>query len=187
MYYCAYTNKGWYGLKQISNMKKLFGSENNTCALDATWGIVHPECVNCIMLIIYEWGHGPGVTIGNNAECTVCRAGKGIKGEFNRKKKEKKGKKIGINHSFINPFIAFATATLDSFVTSGIASTSLSLFAYSTSSLKISLPCWAEADGRLLLQTATMLDTVVIICVRFSLGDGVGVGARTLDRTLWMA
>jgi hypothetical protein len=54
--------------------------------------IVHPECiqVNCIMLIFYEWGHGPGVTIGNNAECTVCRAGKGIKGESNRKKEKKK-------------------------------------------------------------------------------------------------
>ena len=58
--------------------------------------------------------------------------GNGIKGGSDRNKKNKnkrnKRKKIGVNHSFINPFIAFATAKLDlattcleSLVTSGIA------------------------------------------------------------------
>ena len=57
-------------------------TDNSTCALDATSVIVwHPECINCIISIIYEWGHGPGVSMGNNAECTVCMAGKGMKGK----------------------------------------------------------------------------------------------------------
>ena len=97
-------------------------------------------------------------------------------------------------HSFINPFIAFATAKLDlaiicldSFVTSGSACTSLSLFACSPSSRRISLPCAADAGGRLSLHTATMLDTMVMICVMFSFRVGEGVGLRTPESTLWIA
>jgi hypothetical protein len=97
-------------------------------------------------------------------------------------------------HNFINPFMALATAKLDlaiicldSFVTSGIACTSLNLFACSLSSRRISLPCCADAGGRLSLQTATMLDTMVMIWVMFSLSVGEGVGARTPDKTLWIA
>jgi len=74
------------------------------------------------------------------------------------------------DYNFIRPFIAFAIAKLDfamtcrdSFVTSGRAWTSLSLFACSLSSRKMSLPCCAVAGGRLSLQTATMLDTIVMI------------------------
>lgn len=98
------------------------------------------------------------------------------------------------NHNFIRPFIAFATAKLDfamicrdSFVTSPRLCTSLSLFAWSLSSRRISWPCCAEAGGSDSLQTATMLDTIVIICVRFSFSDGAGVGLRTPERTLWIA
>jgi hypothetical protein len=49
------------------------------------------------------------------------------------------------------------------------------------------LPCCAEAAGTLSLQTATMLDTMVMICVIFSFRVGEGVGLRTPDKTLWMA
>ena len=73
-------------------------------------------------------------------------------------------------YNFISPFMALATAKLDfamicrdSFVTSGSACTSLSLFACSLSSRRMSLPCAADAGGKLSLQTATMLDTIVMI------------------------
>ena len=96
--------------------------------------------------------------------------------------------------SFINPFIAFATAKLDlamicldSFVTSGSACTSWSFLACSESCSKISAPCREVAGGRLPLQTATMLDTIVMICVRFSFRVGAGIGVRTPESTLWMA
>lgn len=98
------------------------------------------------------------------------------------------------HYNFINPFIAFATAKLDfaitcrdSFVTSGKLCTSLNLFAWSLSSLMISFPCWADTGGRLSLQTATILETMVMICVRFSFNVGDGVGLRTAERTLWIA
>lgn len=98
------------------------------------------------------------------------------------------------NYSFMSPFMALAMAKLDlamicrdSFVTSGNACTSLSLLACSLSSRRVSLPCCEEAGGILSLQTATMLDTMVIICVKFSLSVGEGVGLRTPDKTLCMA
>ena len=75
----------------------------------------------------------------------------------------------------------------DSFVISGKDWTSLSLLACSTSSFKYSLPCCDDAGGRVSLQTATILDTMVMICVRFSLSVVGGVGLRTAERTLWMA
>lgn len=97
-------------------------------------------------------------------------------------------------HNFIRPFIAFAMAKLDfamicrdSLVTSGSACTSLSLFACSLSSRRMSSPSFADPGGRLSLHTATMLETMVMIWVRFSLRLGEGVGLRTADRTLWMA
>ncbi len=96
--------------------------------------------------------------------------------------------------SFISPFIAFAMAKLDfaiicrdSFVTSGSACTSLSLFACSLSSCKISTPCSAESGGKLSLETATMLETIVMIWVRFSFKAGDGVGLLTAPRTVCMA
>jgi hypothetical protein len=111
--------------------------------------------------------------------------------KWSEKKKKKSWRK---SHNFINPFIAFAIAKLDfaitcleSFVTSGNACTSLNLFAWSLNSLRISFPCWADAGGRLSLHTATILDTIVMICVRFSFSVGEGVGLRTPDRTLWIA
>ena len=120
--------------------------------------------------------------------------GQNIKDRENRVREKEKNKTRNRNHNFISPFIAFATAKLDlamicldSFVTSGIACTSLSLFACSLSSRRISFPCAADAGGRLSLHTATMLDTIVMICVRFSFSVGDGVGARTPERTLWMA
>ena len=98
------------------------------------------------------------------------------------------------HHNFIRPFMALATAKLDfaiicrdSFVTSGRLCTSLNLFACSLNSLRISFPSCAEPGGKLSLQTATILDTIVIIWVRFSFKDGGGVGLRTPDRTLCMA
>ena len=110
------------------------------------------------------------------------------------KKGEKRMDKTRYHHNFINPFMAFAIAKLllamtclDSFVNSGIACTSLSLFACSLSSRRMSFPCWADAGGRLSLQTATILDTMVMICVRFSFRVGEGVGLRTPDSTLWIA
>lgn len=97
-------------------------------------------------------------------------------------------------HNLISPFIPlaiakldFAIICLDSLVTSGRAWTSLSLLACSPSSRSVSFPCLADAGGRLSLHTATMLDTIVIICVRFSFNVGEGVGLRTPDRTLCMA
>jgi len=66
----------------------------------------------------------------------------------------------------INTFIAFATANLDlaimcldSFVTSGIACNSFSLFACSLSSRRILLSCYAEAGGKQMV----MLDTMGMI------------------------
>ena len=41
--------------------------------------------------------------------------------------------------------------------------------------------------GRLSLLTAMMLDTIVMICVRFSFRFGDGVGLRTPESTLWIA
>ena len=70
---------------------------------------------------------------------------------------------------------------------SRMAWTSLSLFAWSLSSRRISFPCCADAGERLSWQTATMLDTILMICVRFSLTVGEGVGERKPDSTLWMA
>lgn len=97
----------------------------------------------------------------------------------------------GPSHSFIRPFIAFAMAKLDlamiwrlSLVTSGSACTSLSFWACSLSSRSVSLPCTADAGGRLSLHTATMLETIVMICVKFSLSVGDGVGLRTPESTL---
>jgi len=78
----------------------------------------------------------------------------------------------------------FAITCLLSFVTSGKFCTSLSLFACSLNCLKNSLPCTALAGGKLSLQTATMLATIVIICVMFSDNVGGGVGLRTPDNTL---
>lgn len=73
-------------------------------------------------------------------------------------------------HNFMSPFIAFATAKLDlamtcrdSFVTSGSVCTSDSFRAWSPSSRSSSAPCFADAGGRLSLQTATILDTIVMI------------------------
>lgn len=37
------------------------------------------------------------------------------------------------------------------------------------------------------MQTATILDTIVMICVKFSFNVGGGVGLRTPDSTLWIA
>jgi hypothetical protein len=37
------------------------------------------------------------------------------------------------------------------------------------------------------LQTATMLETIVMIWVRFSFSVAGGVGLRTPDKTAWMA
>jgi hypothetical protein len=80
------------------------------------------------------------------------------------------------NHNFINAFIAFATAKLNlaiiSIVTSDIVWTPLS-------PREVSFPCCTDAGGGLSLQTATMLDTIMMICARFSLSVGEGVGART--------
>ena len=45
----------------------------------------------------------------------------------------------------------------------------------------------SNVHGRLSLHTATMLDTIVMICVRFSFRFGDGVGLRTPDSTLWIA
>ena len=45
---------------------------------------------------------------------------------------------------------------------------------------------WADVGGKLSLQTAAMLDTIMIICVRFSLSDGDGIELQTPDRTLRM-
>ena len=94
----------------------------------------------------------------------------------------------------MSPFIALAIAKLDfamtwrdSFVISGSACTSLSLFACSLSSRRISSPCAPDAGGRLSLHTATILDTMVMICVRFSFRFGDGDGLRTAERTLWIA
>lgn len=105
-------------------------------------------------------------------------------------KKDRKAFEPAPFYSFINPFIAFAIAKLDlaivcleSFVTSGNACTSLNLYACSSSPFRISFPCFAEAGGRLSLQTATILDTIVMICVRFSLSVAEGVGLRTPDKT----
>lgn len=99
-----------------------------------------------------------------------------------------------VDHNFVRLFMALAIAKLDfamicrdSFVTSGKACTSLSLFAWSLSSRRISLPCFEKATGILSLHTATILDTIVIICVRFSVNEGEGVGLRTADKTLWIA
>lgn len=93
----------------------------------------------------------------------------------------------------MSPFIAFATAKLDfamtcraSFVTSP-ACTSLSFVACSLSSRRMSVPCAALAAGRLSLHTATIDDTIVMICVRFSFSVGEGVGLRTPESTLWIA
>lgn len=49
------------------------------------------------------------------------------------------------------------------------------------------MPCCADAGGRLPLQTATMLDTIVMICVKFSFSVGAGIGVRTPESTLWIA
>lgn len=94
-------------------------------------------------------------------------------------------------YSFCNDFIAFAIAKLDlaitcrlSLVTSGNACISLSLSACSLNSRKMSAPCRAWLAGRLSWQTATMLDTIVMICVRFSFSVGEGVGLRTPESTL---
>ena len=51
----------------------------------------------------------------------------------------------------------------------------------------MSSPWATSVDGKLSLQTATMLETIVIICVKFSLSDGDGVGVLTAESTLWMA
>ena len=94
-------------------------------------------------------------------------------------------------YNFCNAFIAFAIAKLDlaitcrlSLVTSGSACISLSLSACSLSSRKMSPPCRTWLAGRLSWQTATMLDTIVMICVRFSFSVGDGVGLRTPESTL---
>ena len=47
--------------------------------LNATRVVEHPECINCIMLIIYEWGHGLGVTYKTMQN--VQYVGVGQKGE----------------------------------------------------------------------------------------------------------
>ena len=67
----------------------------------------------------------------------------------------------------MSPFIAFATAKLLfaipcllSLVMSACACTSLSRFACSPSSRRISSPCACAPGGRLSLHTATMLDTI---------------------------
>lgn len=111
-----------------------------------------------------------------------------------KKRRNYRGPITALPHSFISPFIAFAIAKLDfaitcreSFVTSGSACTSLRRFACSLSSRRMSLPCAAVAGGRLSLHTATIEDTMVMICVRFSLSVGDGVGLRTPDNTLWIA
>jgi hypothetical protein len=95
------------------------------------------------------------------------------------------------DYSFCNPFIALAIAKLDfaitcrlSLVTSGSVCISLSWLACSLSSRRMSLPLRAWLAGRLSWQTATMLDTIVMICVKFSFSVGDGVGLRTPDSTL---
>lgn len=100
----------------------------------------------------------------------------------------------GEDYNFIRPFMALAIEKLDlaiicrdSLVTSGSATISLSLFAWSPNSRKISFPCCTFAAGRLSLHTATILDTIVMICVKFSLSDGDGVGLLTPESTLWIA
>jgi hypothetical protein len=97
-------------------------------------------------------------------------------------------------YNFCNIFIAFAIAKLDlaitcrlSLVTSGSACISLSLFAFSLSSRRMSPPCSAWLAGILSWHTATMLDTIVMICVKFSFSVGDGVGLRTPESTLWIA
>jgi hypothetical protein len=84
--------------------------------------------------------------------------------------------------------IDFATC-LDSFiiVSGGPAWSSLNLFALSLSCFRCSLPCCTELGGRLSLQTATMLATIVMICVMFSPRVAGGVGLRIPLTTFWIA
>ena len=80
--------------------------------------------------------------------------------------------------------INFATC-LDSFiiVSGGPACSSLNLFALSLSCFRYSLPSCTELGGRLSLQTATMLATIVMICVMFSPTVDEGVGLRCRGRS----
>lgn len=132
--------------------------------------------------IVYKLNCGYSIV---NAGCWYTRPPEKVK--KNKRHKEH----VKSNHNFMRPFIAFATAKLDfamtcrdSFVTSRKFWTSLSLFACSLSSRKISFPSCADAGGKLSLHTATILDTIVMICVKFSFRAGGGVGLRTPDRTL---
>lgn len=81
----------------------------------------------------------------------------------------------------------FAIACRDSFVISGIACISLNRLQCSLNSWRISLPSFNDEGGRLSLQTATMLDTMVMICVKFSFKLTDTTGLRTDDKTLWIA
>ena len=55
------------------------------------------------------------------------------------------------------------------------------------SSRNVLFPWYEEPSEILSLHTATMLDTIAMICVKFSFNVGGGVGLRTPDRTLCMA
>ena len=70
-----------------------------------------------------------------------------------------------------------------SLVMDGIACTSLSLLQCSLNCSRILWPLGETDAGRLPLQRATMLETVVMIWVRFSVNSGDGVGDRTPART----
>lgn len=96
--------------------------------------------------------------------------------------------------NFIKPFIAlamakldFAMTCLDSFVASRMFCTSLRLFACSLSSCSICSPLPEEPEGKLSLQTATILETIVMICVKSSFRDGDWVALRTPDNTFCIA
>ena len=95
--------------------------------------------------------------------------------------------------SFINPFIVFAIAKLDLattccdfFVTSGSAYMPWSFLACSEGCSKILAPCCVEVAGILPLHMATMLDTIVMICIRFSFSINAGIGVCTPETMLWI-
>ena len=77
-------------------------------------------------------------------------------------------------------------ACLDSFmiVSGGPTWSSLSLFALSLSCFKCSLPCCRELKGRLSLQTATMLTTIVMICDALAEGGWRSWTADPVDDVL---
>jgi len=138
------------------------------------------------MLIFYEWGHGPGVTIGNNAECTVCRAGKGIEGESNRKKERKR--KEDRRKSWLHQPLHSVRHRDARLLRHLWHSLDLTKFIRIFDQLPQYLVALLGRGGReVVIADGDDAGYGRDYLCEFSLGDGVGVGAQTPDRMLWMA